>query len=225
MGCLSWKASVRTFKKWWSEIQGDSVKLDIWRDKQPMTVKIEFLRRRGPFLIQGHSYDVRPRLCALRRPAFSATKPGLMEAYRPTDLRLVISSNTHLEQLYLQHPDVIVWLNFVRTRINTYLAPTGGAICGRKFTARKFGPSWAARTFAETPERLSSDDWRWPPLGGSIVTKWKLRPRIKTRYNWCESKISKRNPRRTRGASEEHLMAKTICSLLWRWFSVTVTGH
>src|SRR5207244_1517645 len=43
------------------KFKGDSVKLDIWRDKQLMTLKIEFLKTAWPYLIEGHSYDVRPR--------------------------------------------------------------------------------------------------------------------------------------------------------------------
>src|SRR5436190_332362 len=42
------------------KFKGDSVKFDIWRDKQPMSVKVT-LTPDWPYLIQGHSYDVRPR--------------------------------------------------------------------------------------------------------------------------------------------------------------------
>src|SRR5262249_6871044 len=40
--------------------KGDSVKLEILRDKQPMTVSIKLFKP-WPYSIQGHSYDVRPR--------------------------------------------------------------------------------------------------------------------------------------------------------------------
>src|SRR5438094_1027830 len=63
------------------KFKGDSVKLDIWRDKQPMTVKIEFLKTAWPFLIQGHSYDVRPRYVLYGGLLFQPLNLDLMEAY------------------------------------------------------------------------------------------------------------------------------------------------
>src|ERR1700693_4798253 len=42
------------------KFKGDSVKFDILRDKQPMTVTIN-LYKPWPYSVQGHSYDVRPR--------------------------------------------------------------------------------------------------------------------------------------------------------------------
>ena len=42
------------------KFNGDTVKFDVWRDKQPITVTIK-LYTPWPYLIQGHSYDVRPR--------------------------------------------------------------------------------------------------------------------------------------------------------------------
>src|SRR5437762_3438490 len=42
------------------KFKGDSVKFDILRDKQPMTVTIK-LYKPWPYSVQGHSYDVQPR--------------------------------------------------------------------------------------------------------------------------------------------------------------------
>src|SRR2546429_212903 len=42
------------------KFRGDSVKFDILRDKQPMSLTIK-LYKPWPYSIQGHSYDVRPR--------------------------------------------------------------------------------------------------------------------------------------------------------------------
>ena len=70
------------------KFKGDKVKLDIWRDKQPMTVTIELGTPSGRIRIQGHSYDVQPRYVALRRLLFQPLTLDLLEAYQPTDLRL-----------------------------------------------------------------------------------------------------------------------------------------
>ena len=42
------------------KFKGDSVKLEILREKQPMTVTLKLFKP-WPYSIQGHSYDVRPR--------------------------------------------------------------------------------------------------------------------------------------------------------------------
>src|SRR6202171_4689944 len=42
------------------KFKGEKVKLDLWRDKKPVSVTIE-LDTVPPYLIQGHSYDLRPR--------------------------------------------------------------------------------------------------------------------------------------------------------------------
>ena len=167
------------------KFKGDSVKLDIWRDKQPMTVKIEFLKTAWPFLIQGHSYDVRPRYVLYGGLLFQPLNLDLMEAYRPTDLRLRhFFEYFILEQLYLQHPDVIVLANILPDPINTYLAPYRGAIVDEINGKKIRTLDELARTFAETPERLVirmiGDG---PPL---VLDRNKVeaaRERIKTRYN------------------------------------------
>src|SRR5207248_9648773 len=42
------------------KFKGDSVKLNILRDKQPITATIKLFKP-WPYSIQGHTYDVRPR--------------------------------------------------------------------------------------------------------------------------------------------------------------------
>jgi S1-C subfamily serine protease len=167
------------------KFKGGSVKLDIWRDKQPMTVKIEFVKTAWPYLIQGHSYDVRPRYVLYGGLLFQPLNLDLLEANRSTDLRLRhFFEYFILEQLYLQHPDVIVLANILPDPINTYLAPYRGGIVdeinGKKI--RTLGD--LANSFAEAPERIVirmiGDG---PPL---VLDRNKVeaaRERIKTRYN------------------------------------------
>src|SRR5438093_5390360 len=167
------------------KLNGDTVKLDIWRDKQPMTVKIEFLKTAWPFLIQGHSYDVRPRYVLYGGLLFQPLNLDLMEAYRPTDLRLRhFFEYFILEQLYLQHPDVIVLANILPDPINTYLAPYRGTIVDEINGKKIRTLDELAHTFAETPDhfviRMIGDG---PPL---VLDRNKVeaaRERIKTRYN------------------------------------------
>src|SRR5438128_11586700 len=167
------------------KFKGDSVKLDIWRDKQPMTVKIEFLKTAWPYLVQAHSYDVRPRYVLYGGLLFQPLSLDLMEAYRPTDLRLRhFFEYFILEQLYLQHPDVIVLANILPDPINTYLAPYRGGIVDEINGKQLRTLDDLARTFAEMPEhfviRMIGDG---PPL---VLDRNKVetaRERIKARYN------------------------------------------
>src|ERR1700746_2360331 len=111
------------------KFKGDSVKFDIWRNKQPLTVTIKHLFTPWPYLIQGHSYDVNPRYVLYGGLLFQPLNLDLMEAYRSTDLRLRhFFEYFILDQIYLQHPDVIVLSNILPDPINTYLAPYRGSI-------------------------------------------------------------------------------------------------
>src|SRR5437016_1985039 len=110
------------------KFNGDSVKLDVWRDKQPITVTIK-LYTPWPYVVQAHRYDVRPRYVLYGGLLFQPLNLDLLEAYRPTDLRLRhFFEYFVVEQLYLQHPDVIVLTNILPDAIDTYLAPYRGGI-------------------------------------------------------------------------------------------------
>jgi S1-C subfamily serine protease len=166
------------------KFKGDSVKFDIWRDNQPMTVAIK-LYTPWPYRIQGHSYDVRPRYVLYGGLLFQPLNLDLLEAYRPTDLRLRhFFEYFVLEQLYLEHPDVIVLANILPDPINTYLAPYRGGIVDEINGKKIRTLDELASVFAETPEqfviRMIGDG---PPL---VLDRNKVeaaRERIKTRYN------------------------------------------
>jgi hypothetical protein len=174
------------------KFKGDSVKFDIWRDKQPMTVSIKLFTP-WPYRIQGHSYDVRPRYVLYGGLLFQPLNLDLLEAYRPTDLRLRhFFEYFVLEQLYLEHPDVIVLTNILPDPINTYLALYRGGIVdetnGKKIRTRRAG-----ERFCKTPERLSFDDWRRPAL---VLDRNKVEDaRRSRRAIMCrKNRISKSNP-------------------------------
>src|SRR6266853_1242920 len=69
------------------KFKGDSVRLDILRDKQPMTVTIKLFKP-WPYSIQGHSYDMRPRYVLYGGLLFQPLNLDMLEAYRTSDLRL-----------------------------------------------------------------------------------------------------------------------------------------
>jgi hypothetical protein len=159
-------------------------------------VKIEFLKTAWPYLVQGHSYDVRPRYLLYGGLLFQPLNLDLLEAYRPTDLRLRhFFEYFILEQLYLQHPDVIVLTNILPDPINTYLAPYRGGIVDEINGKKIRTLDELASAFAETPEhfviRMIGDG---PPL---VLDRNKVeaaRERIKTRYNVLKEKNLEEQP-------------------------------
>jgi S1-C subfamily serine protease len=166
------------------KFKGDSVKFDILRDKQPMTVTIK-LYKPWPYSVQGHSYDVRPRYVLYGGLLFQPLNLDTLEAYHSTDLRLRHFFEFFiLDQIYLQHPDVIVLSNILPDPINTYLAPYRGEIVDEVNGKKIRTLDELAEAFAQAPEqlviRMIGDG---PPL---VLDRSKVeaaRERIKARYN------------------------------------------
>src|SRR6266508_1774260 len=177
------------------KFKGDSVKFEILRDKQPMSLTIK-LYKPWPYSIQGHSYDVRPRYVLYGGLLFQPLNLDMLEAYRSTDLRLRhFFEYFILEQIYLHHPDVIVLSNILPDPINTYLAPYRGAIVDEVNGKKILTLDELAKTFAEAPERLVirmiGDG---PPL---VLDRNKIeaaRERIKTRYNVAKEQNLEERP-------------------------------
>jgi len=177
------------------KFKGDSVKFDLLRDKQPMTVTIN-LYKPWPYSVQGHSYDVRPRYVLYGGLLFQPLNLDMLEAYRATDLRLRhFFEYFTVEQIYLQHPDVIVLSNILPDPINTYLAPYRGAIVDEINGKKIRTLDELANAFAQAPEqlviRMIGDG---PPL---VLDRNKVeaaRERIKTRYNVAKDQNLQERP-------------------------------
>jgi len=166
------------------KFKGDTVKFDIWRDKQPTSVKV-VLSTVWPYFVQGHSYDVRPRFVVYGGLLFQPMSLDLIEAYQPTDLRIRHYFDYFvLEQIYLEHPDVIVLTNILPDPINTFLAPYRGGIVDEINGKKIRTLDELAKTFSEPTERfvvkMIGDG---PPLVLDPKQAEAARERIKTRYN------------------------------------------
>jgi hypothetical protein len=166
------------------KFKGDSVKLDILRDKKPLTVSVE-LGPIWPFAFQGHAYDVQPRYIVYGGLLFQPLSLDLIQAYQPQDLRLRHYFDFFvLEQIYLDHPEVIVLTNILPDPINTYLQPYRAGIVDEVNGTKIRTLDDLAKAFAETPERfvvrLIGDG---PPLVLDRKEVEAARQRIKTRYN------------------------------------------
>jgi S1-C subfamily serine protease len=166
------------------KFKGDKVKLEIWRDKQNITTNVE-LDTVYPYLIQGHAYDVRPRYLVYGGLLFQPLNLELIDAYQPSDLRLRHFFDFFvLEQIYLEHPEVILLTNILPDPINTYLGAYRGGIVddvnGKKIKTL----ADLAKAFEEPADRfvvnLIGDG---PPLVLDPKQVEAARERITTRYN------------------------------------------
>ncbi|HEX8898273.1 MAG TPA: trypsin-like peptidase domain-containing protein, partial [Chthoniobacterales bacterium] len=166
------------------KFKGDKVKLDIWRDKKPKTVTIE-LGSVWPYLYLAHAYDVKPRYIVYGGLVFQPLTLDLIDAFQPTDVRIRHYFDYFvLEQIYLEHPEVVILTNILPDPTNTYLAPYRASIVdevnGKKI--RKLNDLAAA--FAEKTDRfvvrMIGDG---PPLVLDPKEVESARERIKTRYN------------------------------------------
>ena len=166
------------------KFKGDVVKLDILRDKKPMTVNVE-LGTIWPYLLLGHAYDVRPRYVLYGGLLFQPLSLDLVETYQPTDLRLRHFFDYFVtEQIFLEHPEVVVLTNILPDPINTYLAPYRAGIVDEVNGKKIRTLADLAKAFSETPDRfiihMIGDG---PPLVLDPKQVEAAHDRIKTRYN------------------------------------------
>jgi S1-C subfamily serine protease len=173
----------------------DKVKLEILRDKQPVTANVE-LDTVPPYLIQGHSYDVRPRYVVYGGLLFQPLDLELIDAYQPSDLRLRHYFDFFvLEQIYLEHPEVIVLTNILPDPINTYLSAYRGNIVDQINGKKIRTLDELAQAFAERPERfvinMIGDG---PPLVLDPKQIDAARERIRKRYNVLQEQNLEEQP-------------------------------
>jgi S1-C subfamily serine protease len=166
------------------KFKGDQVKLDLIRDKQPVSTTIT-LTTVQPYLIQGHSYDVRPRYVLYGGLLFQPMNLELIDAYQPADLRLRHYFDFFvLDQIYVEHPEVVVLTTILPDPINTYLAPYRFGIVDDVNGTKIRTLDDLAKVLATTPDRfvikMIGDG---PPLVLDPAQVAAARERIKTRYN------------------------------------------
>ena len=177
------------------KFKGDKVKLDIWRDKKPLTVSVE-LGSVWPYLYLAHGYDVRPRYVVYGGLLFQPLTLDLIDAYQPGDVRIRHYFDYFvLEQIYLEHPEIVILTNVLPDPTNSYLTPYRSSIVdevnGKKI--RKLDDLAAA--FAEKVDRfvvrMIGDG---PPLVLDPAEVESARERIKTRYNVVSEKNLEEQP-------------------------------
>jgi hypothetical protein len=150
-----------------------------------------------PYFMQGHSYDIRPRYVLYGGLLFQPMSLDLLEAYRISDLRVRHFFDFFVtEQIYREHPEIIILTNILPDPINTYLMPYRSGIVdeinGQKI--RTFED--LARAFEQPADRfvvrMIGDG---PPLVLDPKQVEEARERIKTRYNvFVEQNLDEQPP-------------------------------
>jgi S1-C subfamily serine protease len=166
------------------KFKGDIVKLEILRDKKPLTVNIE-LGSVWPYLYLSHAYDVRPRYVLYGGLMFQPLSLDLIDAYQPSDLRIRHYFDYFVvEQIYLEHPEVVILTNILPDPTNTYLSAYRASIVDEINGKKIRTLSDLAKAFAEPADRfvvrMIGDG---PPLVLDPKEVESARERIKTRYN------------------------------------------
>jgi hypothetical protein len=180
------------------KFKGDKVKLDLLRNQQPMNVEIT-LGSVWPYFMQGHSYDVRPRYVVFGGLLFQPMSLDLLEAYRISDLRVRHFFDFFVsDQLYLQHPEVIILTTVLPDPINSYLMPYRSGIVDQ-VNGKKIGTlKELAAAFAQPADRYVIDMvGDGPPLVLNAQDVEAARERIKTRYSvFAEQNLDEQPPAR-----------------------------
>jgi S1-C subfamily serine protease len=166
------------------KFKGDVVKIELLRDKKPVTVSLE-LGSVWPYAYLAHTYDVRPRYVVYGGLLFQPLTLDLVDAYQPTDIRIRHYFDYFVtEQIYLEHPEIIVLTNILPDPTNSYLAPYRASIVDEINGQKIRTLTDLAKAFSETPDRfvvrMIGDG---PPLVLDPKEVESARERIKTRYN------------------------------------------
>ena len=104
------------------KLKGNKVKIDLLRNHQPMTVEIE-LQPNNPYLIQSNIFDEDPRFVMFGGLVFQPLSKNLMEAYQIDDLQLRYYYNNFInDEIFEQHPEVVILSNILPDPVNAYLA-------------------------------------------------------------------------------------------------------
>ena len=103
------------------KFKGDKVKLKVLRDKQTMDVTVE-LKEAWPFSMQANNYDSKPRFVLFGGLLFQPLSRNFLEANQVDDLRVRYFYDLFVsDEIYTDHPDVVVLGAILPDPLNTYL--------------------------------------------------------------------------------------------------------
>ncbi len=103
------------------KFSGDHLKMKVWRDKQLLEVDIELKRLRA-YLMNAHNYEKRPEYVMFAGLVFQPLDSDMMGAHSISNPRVRYYYNYYAtNELFKDHPQVIVLTQVLPDAINTYL--------------------------------------------------------------------------------------------------------
>ncbi|HXM24738.1 MAG TPA: trypsin-like peptidase domain-containing protein [Chthoniobacterales bacterium] len=104
------------------KFKGDKVKIGILRNRQPLTVEVD-LEPNNSYLLQANLHEENPRFVLFGGLVFQPLSRNFMEAYQPDELRVRYYYGFYVtDELYEEHPEVVVLSNILADPVNAYLS-------------------------------------------------------------------------------------------------------
>lgn len=102
---------------------GDTVMLEVWRDKEQIDVEIE-LKRFIPYTIQANQYDEQPQFVLFAGMQFQPIDRSVMASHKIKDLQARYHyTYFSSDEIYKDKPQVIVLTAVLPDSVNTHLRP------------------------------------------------------------------------------------------------------
>jgi S1-C subfamily serine protease len=166
------------------KFKDESVKLDILRDRKEMAVTVK-LNAAWPYTMQANAYDVQPRYVLFGGLLFQPLNRNFFEAYQVDDLRIRFFYDFFIsDEIYREHPEVVVLSSILPDPINTYLNEFRNGIVDEINDVKIKSLNDAAEAFKKPADYYVI---KLVGVGRPIVLEQKsledARQRIRNRYN------------------------------------------
>lgn len=103
------------------KFRGDSVDLEIWRDRKKTKVTVPF-KEAWPFTMQSNQFDVQPTYVLFGGLLFQPLSRNLISTVQFQNLRINYFFDAFTSrEIYREHPEVLVLTGLLADPINTYL--------------------------------------------------------------------------------------------------------
>ena len=110
------------------KFKGDSVRLQILRNKTPQDVSAKF-EQAWPFQLLANQYEVRPRYIVFGGLLFQPVSRDFLQANQIENLRVRFLYDSFItDEIYKEHPELIVLSNILPDPVNTYVSGFRGGI-------------------------------------------------------------------------------------------------
>jgi len=165
------------------KFKGDTVTLDILRDRQPMQLKVP-LNGPWPFTLHSNAYDEDPRFVVFGGLVFQPVDQNWMSELQPEDLRLRYTFDFYIEdKLYKDRPEIVALSGILADPVNAYASEFRNGILDEINGRKILKLSDAAEEFAKPADYYVI---KMAGIGRPIVLERKAveqaRQRILSRY-------------------------------------------